>query len=255
MKIMTISPNKEAQVGFSRIKHLISIGVRPSLGHDRVATESDILECLKLGSPAFKLHTTHLYNVMSFHHRQPSLINFLLCRKYPRGEKYAGAVPPSVEIIADMIHCHPVAVQNLLTARETADIAIISDCISSYEPGKRLKYNGRGITVQAEGGCYLLDQFGRPTPTLAGSTVTLADEFYTLITHFGVDICAACQMLATTPAKIARIDERVGSLEQGKMANILLLNGELNTITRRMVYGRWIEDQPYRMLRPSVSHM
>lgn len=256
MKIMTISPSKEALVGFERIKHLLEIGVRPSLGHDRVATESDILGALRLvEKPSDRMHSTHLCNVMSFHHREPSLVNFLMCSRLPRGTKYAGSLSPTLEIIADLIHVHPIVVQAALSAREPSEVAIISDCISSYEPGKRLKYNGRQIAVRAEGGCYLCDQFGRPSKTLAGSTVTLADQFFSLITYFGLDITVACLVLATTPANIARIGDRVGSLEKGKKANILLVNGEMNTINRRMVYGQWINAEAYRMLKPSVSHL
>jgi N-acetylglucosamine-6-phosphate deacetylase len=273
MKIMTISPTMEALSGYKRLQHLVDIGVRPSLGHDRECTESAILGALlvtrsgdqkgvktdeKNSAAAAvdnKMHSTHIFNVMSFHHRSPSLINFLLCKKFPGGTKYRGAVPPTVEIIADFIHVHPVVIQSVLSARDPSDVAIISDCISMYEPGRRLKYNGRTIAVRAEGGCYLCDQHGSPTKTLAGSTVTLADQFFSLITHFGLDVATACLLLATTPAKIAKIGHRVGSLEVGKKANVLLINGEMNTIVRRMVYGHWISGEPYRMLKPSVSHL
>ena len=275
MKVMTISPSLEALNGYKRLQHLLDIGVRPSLGHDRECTEQAILGALLLKSSKTaapvaagstggdqttsggveKMHSTHIFNVMSFHHRSPSLINFLLCKKFPGGTKYRGAVPPTVEIIADFIHVHPVVIQSVLSARDPSDVAIISDCISTYEPGRRLKYNGRTIAVRAEGGCYLCDQHGSPTKTLAGSTVTLADQFFSLITHFGLDVATACLLLATTPAKIAKIGDRVGSLEVGKKANVLLINGEMNTILRRMVYGHWIGGEPYRMLKPSVSHL
>eukprot|EP00658_Telonema_sp_P-2_P013474 TRINITY_DN15100_c0_g1_i2.p1 TRINITY_DN15100_c0_g1~~TRINITY_DN15100_c0_g1_i2.p1 ORF type:complete len:101 (-),score=20.10 TRINITY_DN15100_c0_g1_i2:122-424(-) len=92
---------------------------------------------------------------------------------------------------------------------------------------------------------------GKPSPTLAGSTVTLADQFYVLITHFHQDVTNACLMLSTTPARVAHIGDRVGSLEVGKKANVLLLNGEMNTIVRSLIYGKWVEAAPYRMLKPS----
>lgn len=207
-----------------------------------------------------RCHSTHMFNVMSNHHRNPSLGNLLMCKEFPAvgrgaggvGNRYKGLLVPTVELITDLIHVHPLVVQSLLSARDPkTDIALISDCISSYDPGKRLKYNGRTIAVQAEGGCYLCDPQGKPTPTLAGSTVTLADQFYVLITHFRQDVTNACLMLATTPAKIANINDRVGSLEVGKKANVLLVNGEMNTITRSIVYGSWVDAAPYRMLRPS----
>jgi N-acetylglucosamine-6-phosphate deacetylase len=293
LKIMTISPRLDARVGYERIKHLLKIGVRPSLGHDRRCTEQDVLGALRLietegataaadrpaalpsssarlapgvaaaaGGPVpaigsdNKMHSTHLFNVMGFHHRDPSLVNFGLCRTYPRAAKYRNCSPPTVEVIGDLIHVHPITLQVLFSAREAHDIAIISDCISSAVPGKRLKYNGRTIAVKAEGGCYLCDSTGKPGPTLAGSSVTLADQFCTLIVQFGMDLARACLMLATTPARIAKIDDRVGSIAVGKKASVLVLDAALRRIDRRMIYGRWVEGvEPYTMLRPAVSHL
>lgn len=267
LKIMTISPSKEYPKQYERIKHLLELGVRVSLGHDRHASEEDILGALQL-VPQFdaaakakgftadnRMHSTHLFNVMHHHHRQPGLVNFLLCDTLPAAEKYNGCTVPTVEVIADLIHVHPVVIQSMLSARNSNDIAVISDCISSYEPGKRVKYNGRTIAVRAEGGCYLCDQHGKPTSTLAGSTVTLADQFFSLITHFRQDVTTACLLLATNPARVAKIDHRVGSIAKGRMANLLILSSELNVITRRMVYGKWLDMPPHRILRPSQGHL
>ena len=44
-------------------------GILPALGHDRVASESEILGALALGPPGHTMHMTHLFNVSSFHHR------------------------------------------------------------------------------------------------------------------------------------------------------------------------------------------
>ena len=42
-------------------------GIRPSLGHDKEASESEILDALRLSVEP--MHITHLFNVCSFHHR------------------------------------------------------------------------------------------------------------------------------------------------------------------------------------------
>lgn len=271
LRIMTISPTKERQKNFERLRYLVEIGVRPSLGHDRAASEEDIILALQIpkqvtaakskqsqpnAGPALvvdRLHSTHIYNVMSFHHRQPSLINFLLCNKYPESGKFTECSgPPTVEIICDLIHVNPIAIQSVLSCRSAEDVALISDCISSYHPGKRLRYNGRQIAVKAEGGCYLCDSQGRPTSTLAGSTVTLADQFFTLVSHFRLDVVTAALLLATTPARIAQL-HHVGSIEIGKRANLLLLDGAMGRIEKRMIYGQWVEAPPYVMLRPAMS--
>lgn len=340
MCIMTISPSCESRMDFARLKHLVDLGVRPSLGHDRKATESDIIFALRccpsaeaslselttgassagpsssstissvsltqhnaatvaddesttmavLPSAAKSVesdesaavrrrrasdlatwrrraierrkpttslplltvpfHTTHYCNVMQFHHREPSLVNFCMTPSFPKSDRYRGCQPPTLEIIADLIHVHPLAIQAVLSSRKKTDVAIISDCISSYHPGRRLKYNGRQIAVRAEGGCYLCDNLGNPTSTLAGSTVTLADQFWTLMTYFGLDMVQACWLLATNPARIANIDHRVGSIQAGRKANMLVLDSGMGKIVRRMVYGKWLDTtQDYDALR------
>lgn len=278
MKIMTISPSLEAAFNppFARTQHLVDCGIRPSFGHDRVATAEDIRAALGATSngtagggggakrgvtypegfgPA---HTTHFCNVMGFHHRDPSLVNFTLVRRFPKTAGYRNAQPPTTEAIMDLVHVHGLTLQALLSARDPQSVAVISDCISNYAPGKLLKYNGRSILVKSEGGCYLADDLGRPTLTLAGSTVTIADQFFTLMTVFGLDVVSACLITATTPATIAKIDKRVGSIEVGKKANLLLLDGGLSKIMRRMIYGEFLDQfpEPYIMLRPAHnSHL
>jgi N-acetylglucosamine-6-phosphate deacetylase len=269
LKIMTIAPSAEERVGYERLKHLTQLGVRASLGHDKKATEKAIVGALKVlsvaknskagGTDDHVPHLTHVYNVMAFHHREPGLVNYALCAKLPRTPKYeeCTVAAPTAEIIGDMIHVHPVAVASLLSARDPKnDIALISDCIAGYEPGRRMRYNGRLIAVKAEGGCYLTDPLGNPTTTLAGSTVTLADQLHTLLTCFHVDLVTAARMLATTPAKIAHIDHKVGSIKAGLKANLLVVSEGLEEIRRRMVYGLWSDDEsigPYRMLRPILQ--
>lgn len=68
LKMMTISPHLEARDGYQKIRMLVKRGVVPALGHDRVASEDEILGALAC-SPERKMHITHLFNVCSFHHR------------------------------------------------------------------------------------------------------------------------------------------------------------------------------------------
>ena len=44
-------------------------GILPALGHDRVASEGEILGALAVAPAQQRMHITHLFNVSSFHHR------------------------------------------------------------------------------------------------------------------------------------------------------------------------------------------
>ena len=68
LRVMTISPHLEADENYARTHTLLKRGIVPALGHDRVATESEILGALAC-CPSRQMHITHLFNVCSFHHR------------------------------------------------------------------------------------------------------------------------------------------------------------------------------------------
>ena len=68
LKVMTISPHLEAGENYARLHALLQRGVVPALGHDRIASETEILGALSC-SPRKRMHITHLFNVCSFHHR------------------------------------------------------------------------------------------------------------------------------------------------------------------------------------------
>lgn len=104
LKVMTISPHAEASHNYNRIKCLLRREVVPALGHDKQATEEEILTALSL-SKSQQLHLTHLFNVCSFHHRSPGLVNFGLLDELPNLSKYRGIKTPTVEIIGDLAHC------------------------------------------------------------------------------------------------------------------------------------------------------
>lgn len=54
-----------------------------------------------------------LFNVCGFHHRLPSLCNFGLIPRFPSLPKYEGLTPPTVELIGDLAHVHPMTAQVL----------------------------------------------------------------------------------------------------------------------------------------------
>lgn len=136
----------------------------PALGHDKQATEEEILTALSL-SKSQQLHLTHLFNVCSFHHRDP------------------------------------MAVSLLLKARHFKNIAFITDCVLEGIPGKTVKYGSKQIQVSPSGRTLSI----AGTNTLAGSCGTLLGAFHSLIHIFRVPLGDAVAMLSENPARIAKI--------------------------------------------------
>lgn len=87
IRVMTISPHEDAKAGFQRIQELCRRGIIPALGHDKGASEAEILGALHCirdhnltlppTQPHIRPHITHLFNVTAFHHRDIGLTNIV----------------------------------------------------------------------------------------------------------------------------------------------------------------------------------
>ncbi|XP_077863301.1 N-acetylgalactosamine-6-phosphate deacetylase-like [Saccoglossus kowalevskii] len=232
-KVMTISPHVDRKSDYQRIKLLHERGIVPSLGHDKIATEDDILGALQT-DPSVQFHITHIFNVCTFHHRNPSLVNFGLTEVFPKLDKYSGLTPPSVEVIGDMRHVHPLTISTLLKTRSINNVAFISDCTAESNPGKKVKYCGRDVEVSADGKCLYLSG----SETIAGSCCSVKDAFHSLVETLGLNIGEAVAMVTETPARIAKLDH-IGKIEVNKRADLLLFDSELN-LQKTIVAGQLV---------------
>jgi len=219
LKIMTISPTLEKKIDYGRFKVLLDNGVVPALGHDILATEDDILPALKMAHDQHKqVHITHMYNVSKIHHRDVGLVNFGLLSKYPEMEKYRNITEPSVEIIGDLIHVHPLAIQLALQSKDHKKIAFITDAIMDGAcEGSTVLYCGRKM-VNSNKRVYLEN-----TTTLAGSCTNLLEVFQNLTQVLKIPIPSAVPMLSENPARISGLDH-TGILKEGKRGDILVFD-------------------------------
>lgn len=150
-----------------------------------------------------RCHTTHAFNVMSFNHRNNSLVNFCLTREFPNLPKYHGLKVPTVEVIADMHHVSPMTLKTLLTIRDSKDVAAISDTVSDPEPGKKLQYGGCPAMVDATGSKVVKEG----TDTICGSCVTVLANLQNLVNVVGLTLESAVEACSTTPARISHLNE------------------------------------------------
>eukprot|EP01059_Diplonema_ambulator_P012158 TRINITY_DN22366_c0_g4_i1.p1 TRINITY_DN22366_c0_g4~~TRINITY_DN22366_c0_g4_i1.p1 ORF type:complete len:406 (+),score=36.59 TRINITY_DN22366_c0_g4_i1:46-1218(+) len=227
-KIMTVSPS----ICSSAVMRVLNNhGVRPGLGHDRDCSQVSVENCLN--AAGMRCHMTHLFNVMSFDHKKGTLPHFGLLR-----EVLGDTGPlqtPTVEIIADGIHLHPLTVDLVLQCRSPSDIAVVTDCIAPNVPHKELTYNSREMYVSPNGGCYL-----KGSDTLAGSTATLFTSMKHLVTERNLPLTDAVKIFAETPARIAQA-EHVGVLAKGKKADLILVEKETFSLRAVMIGGRWVQ--------------
>ena len=218
IKVVTLAPELAgAEELIARIKEIEAI---PSLGHSD-ATYAKAIKALDHGVALF----THLFNAMrEFHHREPGAVGAAL-------ESDA-----MVELIADAVHVHPAVIRLLLKAKGIDKICLITDSISSSGLGDG-EYSLGGLEVLVKDGEASLGD-----GTLAGSTLTMDRAVKNFMEFTGVSLPEAVRTASFNPATLLGIDERKGSIEQGKDADIIIFDEAFNIhytiIGGEIVYSR-----------------
>lgn len=155
-------------------------------------------------------HTTHLFNAMPpFNHREPGVIGA------------ASDDSAFVEVISDGIHLHPAVVRSIFKWFTDERVCLISDamCATGMKSGV---YSLGGQTVYVNDGKATLE-----SGVIAGSATSLAECFRRAV-GFDVPLESALKAVTMNPAQAVRIYDEVGSITEGKRADLLILDETLH---------------------------
>lgn len=169
-------------------------------------------------------HMTHLYNAMKpFTHRAPGPIG-------------AAADNDSVkaELICDGVHIHEAVVRTTLKMFGTDRIIFISDSMmaTGLEDGD---YSLGGQAVKVVGNLATLKD-----GTIAGSATNLMDCIRVAVKKMNVPLETAVKCAAVNSAKRIGIYDQYGSIETGKVANIVLLHEDDLSLEKVILRGKAI---------------
>lgn len=204
IKIVTLAP--ELPGADQLISRITEIGAVPSFGHSD-ATYRQTIEAIEHGISLF----THMFNAMRGpHHREPGVVGAALDSEV------------MVELICDGVHVHPVIVRLLLKAKGIDEICLITDSISAAGLADG-EYSLGGLVVFVQAG-----QARLADGTLSGSTLTMNQAVKKFIEFTGCSLSAAVKAASLNPARLLAIDERKGSLEEGKDADIVIFDEGLD---------------------------
>lgn len=157
-------------------------------------------------------HMTHLYNAMpGLHHRKPGPI------------AAAWECPDAtVELICDGVHVHPAMARLTFGLFGAERICLISDSMRAcgLDDGE---YDLGGQQVSVRGNVATLAD-----GTIAGSVTDLAACVKVAVRKMGVPLEDAVRAATLSPARAIGIDGERGSLEAGKIADVVVLDQELN---------------------------
>ena len=156
-------------------------------------------------------HVTHLYNAMPpFHHRKPGVIGATCdCEK-----AYA-------ELICDGVHSEPATVRTTLKMLGDDRLVFISDSMEACGmPDGEYELGGQPVIVK--GNLATLHD-----GTIAGSATNLMDCVRVAVKKMNVPLATAVKCAAVNSAKSIGVFDKYGSLEKGKIANIVMLDENL----------------------------
>ena len=237
IKICCVAPELDGSINFIKYLRENFKDVRVSLAHT-CADYDTALNAFKAGVN----HITHLYNAMNgINHRNPgpilAAVDFNDGNNFARDElanfnfnnfasdKLAKNLNNKIkaELICDGVHVHKAAIRNAFRLFNAENIIIISDSLRAtgmpdgeYELGGQIfvkRGNKTGLKNSPE--------------TLAGSVTNLMDCVRFLVKNKIISLENAVKCAAVNPAKAINIYDKFGSIEPGKVANLVLLNKNL----------------------------
>ncbi|MEU5040260.1 N-acetylglucosamine-6-phosphate deacetylase [Streptomyces griseorubiginosus] len=218
-KMLTLAT--ELPGGLDSVRLLAEHGVIAAIGHTD-ATYEQTVEAIEAGATV----ATHLFNAMPpLGHREPGPIAALL-----EDERI------TVELINDGTHLHPAALQLAFHHARSARVAFITDAMDAAGFGDG-RYMLGPLEVEVSEGVARLAENG----TIAGSTLTLDRAFKRAVAVDGLPVEDVVAAISANPARLLGMSDRIGSLEPGKDADLVLLDDrfDLKGVMRR---GEWVVD-------------
>jgi N-acetylglucosamine-6-phosphate deacetylase len=126
------------------------------------------------------------------------------------------------ELIADNIHVHPAAQKILVDVKGCDGVILITDAIrGTGMPDGEYPMDDRTVTIRD-------GQVRLPGGALAGSVLTLERGLGNVLANTDRSLQEAWRMSSLNAARAIGVSARKGSLEPGKDADLVLLDGDFN---------------------------
>lgn len=205
VRMVTLAP--ELDHGMDAVRLLTDAGVIAAIGHTD-ATYDQTRQAIDLGAPV----GTHVFNAMRpVHHREPGPVTALLEQEQVIGE-----------VVNDGIHVHPSVVSLMFSAAGAHRVALITDAIVAAGMADG-EYPLGPLTVRVRDGEARLAE----GDSLAGSTLTMDAALRNTVHLAGVPLVDAVVSASLTPARALGLADRIGSIEVGKQADLVVLDQDL----------------------------
>ena len=212
----SLAPELDGALDFGKV--LFDNNILASIAHSDAIYE-EVVEAYKAGFT----HMTHLYSGMSSITRRNAF-------------RYAGVVEAAyliddmtVEIIADGVHLPKSLLQFVYKFKGSDKTALCTDSMrgAGMPDGESILGSlekGQKVIIE-DGVAKLLDR-----TAFAGSVATTDRLVRTMINLAEVSLVESVKMMTLTPARIMNIDDRKGSIEVGKDADLVIFDENINIL-------------------------
>lgn len=219
--IRQVSLAPELSNGNKLVNYLHEEGIIASIAHSNASYEQ-----AEASIDAGVTLSTHTCNAQSgIHHRKPGTLGAVLMDDRV-----------NCELIADFFHVHPQIVSMILKLKGYDRVNLISDSIElAGLPSGKYQMFGHISYIDPEGWCVL------PNRTISGSTRPIILDMKNLVEKLKVPLEQVVKMSSTNPAKVAGVFQTKGSIAEGKDADLVVLNHELQ-VQKTLVRGKLVFD-------------
>jgi N-acetylglucosamine-6-phosphate deacetylase len=210
---MSVAPELDGALDL--IREMVSLDIVPCAAHS-IATYEQVMEAVQVGLS----RAAYVFNGMiPLHHRKPGLVGAILtCEKI------------DAELIADGRHVSPAAMQILLRCKGTDRVHLITDnTLWAGMPNGMYQYGERTV-VKEDDRAYVVGG------TLVGSVAPMNLCVANMVRSVGCSLADAVKMASLNLASIIGADDRKGSLEPGKDADLVVIDEEVK-VYMTMVRG------------------
>lgn len=191
-------------------------GVIVAMGHCN-AKSAQVSEAIEWGAKS----VTHLFNAMSAAgHREPGLAGTAL-----------GDERVMVELIADLIHVHPLMLRAAIRAKGTEHVMLITDAVKAADMPEG-EYGSGGHKVFVKNGAVRLED-----GTLAGSTLTVDRAVRNLLGIKALQPGDVNQVTSLNQSRLLNLPH--GRIAVGAPANLIAVD-ESWEVTHTIVRGRLV---------------
>ena len=214
IRYITVSPEVEGVL--EMIPSLKELGITVAIGHSG-ADYDTAMAAIRAGAAA----CTHTFNAMALlHQHRPAILGAAL-----ESDIYC-------EMICDGLHLHPGIVRLLWKTKGGGRLVAITDSIMAAGLPDGYYHLGVNQVVVENGDAKLVSD-----GTRAGSTLTQDRALRNILAFTGLPLEDVLPVLTENPAKLIGVYDRKGSIEDGKDADLVVLDDHAQ-ITEVFLRGR-----------------